>query len=420
MRRVFLRIGVVLCLALPVMAQAKRMWVLRSPGEMVEYDAATFALKQTVKVPADAVQSPQNISVNRLGQILVTSAVSLPLVESDTDPPHKVWFWNGQAAITIDQGVSRTSVAEGSNFVVSESAPSPYLSDDGSHLFWFGNQARRLQREEVDLSTTTTWQLWRTDLRGASREDLTSVKFPDCPCTTGSCEETCPYGVVWVPQGGVGKFFLVTQFVQGQTQPVYKASSRYQEDGGKWTASVLTAPLRRVLDAASDGNIIVEAVPDTSCCGWVNQSNDQTVLRAFDKVVTVFDEQQAFKNPDYDVSFYTSNARVSPDLGYVAMTIVATAQSGKPIQLAQDGQANPEESQHIRKALAELPAVEIKTTGELPRRVAYFPHATLVGWISEKELLLVEDHWLVVYNVTTGTRRKSSVRTDDAAHVFLR
>jgi len=43
-----------------------------------------------------------------------------------------------------------------------------------------------------------------------------------------------------------------------------------------------------------------------------------------------------------------------------------------------------------------------------------------VGWISERELLIVEDHLLVAYNVATGSRRKSTIRVEDAAHVFLR
>ncbi len=420
MGRSWLRVSLVLLFALPLLGQGKRLWVLGVGGEMVEYDPATFAQKQMVKVPAEAAQSPQNVSVNHLGQILFAPTVSLPLAENDADAAHKIWLWNGRAATTIDQGVDLKSANQGSNVVITEVAAVPYLSADGKYLLWYANQARRLQREEVDLSTTTTWQFWRTDLTGAIREELTSSQFPECRCTTGSCEETCPYGVMFVPEASVGKFFLMTQFVAGQTQPVYKASSRYQEEAGKWIANPVSPPLRRVLDAASDGDVIVEAIPDTGCCGWVNRSNDQTLLRSYGKSTTVFDEQVTFKNPDYDVSFYTSNARLSPEVGYVAMNIVSTAQSNKPIQLAQEGQANPEESQHIRKALADLPAVEVKSLDDTPRRVAYLPHASLVGWISEKELLLVESHLLVSYNVATGARRKSSVRVEDAAHVFLR
>jgi hypothetical protein len=218
----------------------------------------------------------------------------------------------------------------------------------------------------------------------------------------------------------VEKLFLMTQFVAGKTEMVYKTSTRYQEEGGKWNADPLGEPLQRVLDAASDGKTIVEAIPDTGCCGWSNQSNDQTLVLSDGKKRVLFDEQATYKNPDYDVSFYTSNARLSPDSGSVAMTIVSTAQSNKPIQLAEQGQANPEESQRIRKAMAELPAVEVKSLEETPRRVAFVPHATLVGWISEKEVLIIEDHVLVAYHVGTGVRRKSSVRAEDEGRVFLR
>ena len=74
----------------------------------------------------------------------------------------------------------------------------------------------------------------------------------------------------------------------------------------------------------------------------------------------------------------------------------------------------------IRKGLADLPAVQVMTMQEPPGKVTFLPHATLVGWISEKEILIVEDHVLVVYNVGTGARRKSSVRVEDAGKVFLR
>jgi hypothetical protein len=212
----------------------------------------------------------------------------------------------------------------------------------------------------------------------------------------------------------------MTQFVPGQSEPDYKASTLYQEAGGKWTATPLAEPLQRELDAAADGGTIVEAIPDAGCCGWSNQSNDQTLVLSNGKKRAVFDEQATYKNSDYDVSFYTSNARLSPELGNVAMTIVSTAELNTPIQLAEQGQANPEESHRIRKALAELPAVEVKSMEDAPRRVAYVPHSTLVGWMSEKESLIVEDHVLVVYNLGTGARRKSSVRVEDAGRVFLR
>src|SRR6202051_5152222 len=236
-----------LTLAAPLAAQSKRLWALRAPGEITEYDPATFSAKQTVKVPPEAVTSPQRLSVNHLGQLLFAPAVSLPLEEDDLAADEKVWFWNASSATVLTRCISRTTSSTGSNVAITESAPVPYLSADGTHLFWFANQARRLQREGVDLSTVTTWQAWRTDLSGAGREELATTKFPDCRCETGTCEETCPYGEFWAPDSGVEGFFLMTQFVPGQSEPEYKATTRYQETGGKWTGTPLPEPLRRVL-----------------------------------------------------------------------------------------------------------------------------------------------------------------------------
>jgi hypothetical protein len=413
---------VILLLAASVAAQNKRIWVLHAPGEMTEYDSSTFAPKQTVKVPLDGVTSPQGLSVNHLGQMLFVPSVSLPLDESDLAGTRKVWFWDGRAATTLARDLVRTTATTGSNLAINENAPTPYLSSDGSHLYWFANQARRLQRDGVDLSTQNTWLAWQTDLAGAAREDLASVSLPECACPTGGCEETCPYSEVWLPDEGMGGFFLLTQFIAGKDQPLYKSSKLYEENAGKWGSRVLDPPLRRVLDAAS-ANAILEAVPDTGCCGWANQSDDQTLLRLQGKTLTVFDERVEYKNPDYDVSFYNENGKLSAGLDAVAFTIAATAGLNQPIQLAQQGQADLEESQRIRKSLLDLPAVELKSLdlrGSAIRRIEFLPHATLVGWINDKEILIVEDHLLVTYNIGDKTRRKSDIHVEDAAHVFLR
>jgi len=70
--------------------------------------------------------------------------------------------------------------------------------------------------------------------------------------------------------------------------------------------------------------------------------------------VVLFDERAHYKNPDYDVSFFTENAKLSPQMASVAMTMDASAKSNAPIQLSEQGQANPPESQRIRKALLDL------------------------------------------------------------------
>lgn len=412
-------IACVLSLSTLLAAQNKRLWVLHAPGTAVEYDSATFAEKQKTEIPPEALASPSKLLVNSLGQMLFAESVALPLVEGDLSVGRKVWFWNGHTASTLSRDAARIISTAGSNLVITESAPVPFLSADGIHLYWFSNQARRLQRDGVDLSTKTTWQAWRTDLSGNGREVLTSVAMPDCSCPTGGCEETCPYGETWIPDEGLGKFFLLTLFVQGQTQPTYKSTSVYEDNADKWTQNPFDPPLQRVLDAANPAAIL-EAIPDKGCCGWSNESDDQTMLHLHGKKLIVFDELAAYKNPDYDVSFYTQNGKLAPNLASVAITIAATAKPNTPIQLAEQGQANPEESQHIRKALADLPAVEVKSIEDSPRRLAFLPRAILVGWISDKEILIVEDHLLIAYNVASAVRRRSNIRVDDTACVFLR
>ena len=58
----FCLLFVCLLSASPLLGQEKRLWLLRAPGEMVEYDLTNFATKQTVKVLAEAVKSPAGIS----------------------------------------------------------------------------------------------------------------------------------------------------------------------------------------------------------------------------------------------------------------------------------------------------------------------------------------------------------------------
>ena len=416
MRRIA-AIGVLLCVvAAPAVCQERRLWVLRG-GEMVEYDASTFAQKRAVKIPPEAVKSATSLSVNLKGQILFAPAVAFPVPEGDLPAMQRVWLWNGAAGSWMDRGARREVSSAGSNTAISESAPQPFLAADGTRLYWFANDARRLQRDGVDLSTATQWLAWSTGLDGKDRQEIARTVFKDCRCATGGCEETCAHGEVAVSLAGVDGAFLYTEVTSGQTQAVYQTSTRYMEDGGKWSTTPVVPALRRVLDVS--GQAVIEALPDTGCCGWANQSNDQTFLRLPDRTVAIFDEQISFGNADYDVSFFTANARVAAARDMVAITIASTGQPNRPIQLAEQGQGDAEEMRRIRKALAEMPAVEVKSVSGPVKRLAYVPHAALVGWISEKEILIVEDHVLVAYNVMSGARRKSTIRVEDAEHVFL-
>ena len=157
MQKLILIVCFALTFSLPLAAQNKRVWVLRAPGEAVEYDASTFAEKLVVKIPPEALASPKDLQIDALGQMLFAPAVALPLREGDFAGAKNVWFWNGHTATTLTRDISRTTATVGSNLAITESAPAPFLSADGAHLFWFSNQARRLQRDGVDLSNRLSW-----------------------------------------------------------------------------------------------------------------------------------------------------------------------------------------------------------------------------------------------------------------------
>ena len=417
----FLRCAcVVIVLLSAAMAQNRRLWVLTQPDSIVEYDPATFAPKRTVKIPAEILKIPRILEINHTGQMLFAPNTDDPSPDVGKNG-ERFWLWDGQSATKLGRGIMRVTGHAGSNDKVTETSPWPFLSADGSHLYWFTNQFNKLERDNVELSVSTTFRAWRSDLAGRQREELASFDIPECRCPTGSCSESCAEARFWLPEEGADDYFVLTRLILGQTETKYLSSTLYEKsDGPSWSATDLGQPLQRVLDMAEHGSVIISAVLDTGCCGWENQSNDQTLLLSYGRTVVLFDERAQYKNPDYDVSFFTENAKLSPQMASVAMTIDASARSSAPIQLSEQGQANPAESQRIRKALTDLPAVAVVSAIDPSKRSAFLPHAVLVGWISEKEMLVVENHLLVAYDVIAGTRRKSTIRVEDPAFAFVR
>ena len=408
-----------LCLTAMGFAQERRVWVLTPPNTLVEYDPATFAPKTSIPVPDEVLRSPGILQVNHQGQVLYAPNSDDPSPDVGKNA-EKFWLWDGHAAASLGREIMRISSPSGSNQKLTESSPWPFLSSDGAHLFWFTNQFNKLQRENVELSVSTAFRAWRSDMAGRQKQDLATFDFPECRCPTGSCSETCPEARFWISEKGVDDSFIITRLIQGQTETKYLSSTLYEQSEGSWSATDLNQPTQRVLDITEHGSVMISAILDAGCCGWENQSNDQTLLLSYGKTLVLFDERSRYKNPDYDVSFFTENAKLSPELSHVALTIEASAKSSAPIQLSEQGQANPAESLRIRKALGDLPAIEVLSAADPTKRSAFLPHAYLIGWLNEKEILIVENHLLVAYNIASGTRRKSTIKVQDPAFVFVR
>ncbi len=415
-----------LCLSLLANAQSgKRLWVLQAPNGIVEYDPSTFVLKSSRQVPPEIFQSPQDLQINAKGQMLFLPAtVREPdgLVHESSNP--KVWFWDGLSATFLNRTITNTHVPGSGNVLVSSAKPRCFLSANGAHLFWFENRFKTLQTPDMgqDVSITTIFHAWQTDLSGEHPEDIATHAFAPCKCETAVCSETCPEANYWLPDNGIDDHFITTHWIPGQLQSEYQASFLHRNSAGGWHETKLPGAMEQVLDSSSDrsGLMLIEAIADGACCGWVNASDDQTLLTRNGKTSVLFDEFQQYQNQDYDVSFFTANAKLSPHSILVAFTVTATHEPGSEIRLSDAGKANSAELSRIQQALAELPAVEVLRLDDPPKRTAMIPHARLVGWVSDQEILLVENGLLVSYNVVSGRRRKSEIKVFKESYAFLR
>ncbi len=417
-------VGTLLCVCGPASAQTgKRLWVLTQPDMAIEYGLADFSPIQTVKIPPEAVKHPESFAINAKGQMLFVPGFTADRTVPDFSAgAMKVWFWNGRTASSLDQGATRKETPAGANASVEESVPQWALSADGQQLYRFANVFRRLEKrpDGGDVSVKTSFVAWQSDSTGAKPEQIAEFAFPQCSCETAVCSETCPEAEFWWPESGVGDFFIVTHRIEGQVSMTSQATYLYRKSQGKWSASRLPEALERVLDAAQGGGILVHSLPDGGCCGWDNESNDQTMLIRGGKSIVLFDERKRFENPDYDVSFFTSNAVLSPGAGYVAMTITSSLQSGMELRLADSGKPDAAELARIRQSLKDCPLAEILKTDDPPKRIALIPRATVAGWLNDREVLLIEEHVLVAFDITTGARRQSRVNVPGESLVFLR
>lgn len=403
-----------LAMAVSTVAQAPApvsIWVVRAPGEIVEYDPATFEARRTLPVPPRVVEHPEYLRVNGRGQLLFSTPPGVEFGGGDiVSTSRRVWAWDGRRA------------SEWVREDEPDTARQWFLSVAGNALFAFENRFAIVRdRDGSERSVRASARLWRTDLDGGNRRvALELPALPACACETGVCSESCPEWSAWAPDGVLGEFLLLTRFIPGQLQTHYQNSTLYRRAGQSWRPTALAQPLEEPLTAASDGQTILAAQHDTGCCGWMNESSDRLLLMRVASVSTVFDEFDRYANGDYDLSVRASSARLSPSRGRVAYTLVADAPEAGEIRLSLDGKANPQALARLRQALAGLPAVEIAPLATLAALPVAIRHAELVGWLSDTDLLVVQGGRLAVYSDGGVRRRETPITVTRAAEAFVR
>ncbi len=210
------------------------------------------------------------------------------------------WFWDGASGRFMERPIIKTTTPSAANKLVETAVPRCFLSNDGSHLFWFENRKKTLMTQDLrqEMSVNRTFRTWQTDLSGQQVQEIASQSFPSCKCETAVCSETCPEASYWPPDDGVGDFFVMTEWIPGQIGSEYQGSSLYRKAEGKWVSGKLPA-IEKVLDSSFHGSdvALLEAIGDSGCCGWENESSDQTLLLKNAKTVALFDEFKQYHEP---------------------------------------------------------------------------------------------------------------------------
>jgi hypothetical protein len=400
----------------------KHLWVLQGPDGIAEYDLASFAARRTIKVPRRVPEKPEYLSINSKGEMLFQAPSDMEWAGGEmASAGHRVWFWDGKQAREWALGVTRTGGRRESRPLITETRTQCFLSAGGERFFWLENRFEKATDESgLELSVVTTSRVWQSDLFGNRAEEISSLSFPRCQCKTGACSETCPEMIFWAPAGVVSDFFLLTSFTPGQIGSTFHETLLYQRTGKKWLAKKLARPVERPLDGSDRGEILVAAVPDAGCCGWENDSRDQMLLLRKGRGSVLYDEFERYQNSDYDVSFYTADARLSPGKGRVAYTIVSTARAGSEIRLSSGGKENREKLARVRKGIGETPLVEIVPWEGKPQPEAVIHRASLVGWLSEGEILIAKDGRLLIYDIRRKEETAIKIQVRSAADAFLR
>ncbi|HUQ89706.1 MAG TPA: hypothetical protein VM096_19240 [Vicinamibacterales bacterium] len=379
-----------------------RLWVLQAPDRLVEYDVATFQQRGSISVPAYVVTHSEHVKVGPRGQLLF----QLPRDFQFGDAPElsgRLWFWDGAQARTWP---SRDRQA--------------FLSTDGQFLIWFANTfAKDVDPDGNEKSVRTSARVWRTDLSGRNEVTLVSIPpAPACSCATGTCSESCPEWTMWARHGVVDDVFVLTQVTPGQLEPSHERSVLYRREGAQWRPAVLPSPLEEIVESDASADMLVATVLDAGCCGWINESSNQTALTQGGRRTILFDEFTRFGNSNYDISFYTVAAALTPGRLMIGHTIHGDVLE-EEIRLSSDGKANAVALTKIRAAIAALPVTEIIELGAAPKVITTIPHVDLVGWLNDREFLGVEDGMLVVYDAHGAKLRTTAVRANRAA-AFLR
>ena len=392
----------------------RSIWVLSADNKLSQYDASIFRLAMSTPVAPESRTHPERLQISSTGEILY---------EHEPSPQtgiREYSFLGMRQGAPFVAGAYARQPAKTGGFLNTVGKTEVHFSRDGQRLFWFENHHQVLEGSEGEVWRDGSFRAWTTDLQGGHVQQITEFKFPRCSCETAVCSESCPEALVWSVPAGISDFFFVTKWVEGQTQPDFQETSLYQQKSDTWTPLKLPQPEEGILDAAEHGQIFIAQIFDGGCCGWVNESDDTTSIVSGGQAESIFDERNRFHNDNYDVSFSTSNAFLSPNTARVAYTISSTNKPGDEIRLGDDGKDNPQELERVKKAIADMPVAEVVSVVAKRGVLQSIAHAEVAGWLDDARVLIVTAGEIKILDVAAGKLNGTGIKADAAKYVFLR
>lgn len=407
---------------------AKRVFVLHhETGMITEYNPVDLHPENQIKISEYngyqehkglkyQFRSPtKDLLINQSGNILYyEDRATHQRISGKKLNVRKLCYWNGKkwhhAEVSYPEEIYFISV--------------PFLDEKQDVFYWYVNSG--LENSIFSNSThpslyiNNNFELYRFYFRDTLvQERIIKLVFNECLCSTGACEETCPIGRMTIFNNIIQRIISVEHFIPGQLGSEIVGTIYYERYGNNWTE-------KNKVDILN--HLFVDIIEDGGCCGWENESSDQLRVHKGKQNFIIYNEFSRFKNRNYDISFYVSNAELSLDKKQVAYTIKPCCKPFQRIRFSSHvfdksrgkEYVNSEIQKKIQSVLDTLPLVEVSTIHEFPRIVATIKNAVLSGWMDNDRLLLIKDSKLASFRLSTRDIQTFSIPVESPHQVYLR
>lgn len=382
------------------------LWVVQPPGVIAAFDPSDFSQIGAVRIPVAAFEHPDRLTINGHGQILVRLG------------DWAIWLWDSRSstARTLAPSLMHRNPPVG---ITADSSRSWLLGADGSSLFVaesFGWETGPVGEEGDSMIRNV--HVDRLDLSGHPIRRELDLDLEHCDCRTSVCSESCPEVVIWTPDGVVRDAFYLMFWTQGQIESSFGPSFVYRADSTAWRPTEIDVSPYLDLDLQDFGRTSITK-------GAEPQGDDDEpfshsfTFTAGDSVYEVFDEWQRFHNQGFAVSFECKSGKIAPDGQRIAYVLNSRTDPALPLGVIKGSHPDTLQAPHIRRALAEMPRVEVFEPQSQSRVAWQEPNSQLVGWLSDSEVLVVERGKLVAIDVNTRLRRSSSIPVRSPGDAFV-